>query len=111
MAGYRKVVDAFDKSKKHYYSFQLKSAKWLTLIIKGGESGVDPVEIKEDLEEKDFELKTVHITVQIPQRLYKVELMLSAKKLKKKARYTPSIKFVLYFTDGWLWRSPISGKR
>lgn len=83
---YCKVVEFLEKNNKHFYTYQLKSAKGLKVIIKGIDHQVDPNEIKADLEEKGFGVKNV-INVRnrfkVPQPMFKIELTPDASKIPK----------------------------
>lgn len=83
---YRQVVKELEKTSKQFYTYQLKSTKGLTIVIKGIEAGVDTNEILKALEEQNFEAKSVFNILnknRQPQPLYKVELLPDGKKLKK----------------------------
>lgn len=83
---YRKTVSEFEKRKKNFYTYQLKSAKGLQVVIKGIDSCVDPEELKCSLENKGFKVKTVsniRNRERAPQPLFRVELMPGDIKLKK----------------------------
>ena len=88
---YRKVVAHFETLKKNFYTYQLKGSKGLQIVIKGIDSCIEPVEIKESLEEKGFKVKNV-INIRnrekIPQPLFRVELEPGDMKLKKKMKLT-----------------------
>lgn len=95
---YRKVRDYLDASKLHYYTYQLKSARGLAVVIKGIESSVSSDDIKTDLEAQGFEIKYVTNVLnrdKIPQPMFKVELEPTTEKIKgKHAIY--SLGYVLY---------------
>jgi len=97
---YRKVIETLDKMSKHYYTYQLKSAKGITAVIKGIESSVDPIEIKKDLEGQGLEIKNVFNIFnrhKIPQPMFKVELMPSGKKIKQGQEHPIyKVRYVLY---------------
>ncbi len=83
---YRKIIEELDTQAKNYYTYQLKSAKGLSVVIKGIESSCDPNDIKEDLENQGFKIKNIFNIFnkdKIPQPMFKVELMPSDRKLKK----------------------------
>lgn len=83
---YRLVVTNFDSSKRSYYTYQLKSSKGLSVVIKGIESDVDPDEIKEALGEAGFIAKSVFNIKnkeKRPQPLFRIDLEPESKKLKK----------------------------
>ena len=83
---YRKVVSDFEASKKNFYTYQLKCSKGLQVVIKGIDSNVDPIEIKQSLEDKGYKIKNVmniRNRNKIPQPLFRVELEPGDIKLKK----------------------------
>ena len=83
---YRKISLYLNNSNKNFYSYQLKSSKGLTVVIKGIESSVEPTEIKEALEELGYQIKVV-VNIfnkdKIPQPMFRVELEPNDDKLKK----------------------------
>ena len=83
---YRKISLYLNDCKKNFYTYQLKSSKGLTVVIKGIESSVEPVEIKEALEELGYQIKVV-VNIfnkdKIPQPMFRVELEPNEEKLKK----------------------------
>lgn len=96
---YRKVINYLDENNKGYYTYQLKSAKGLIVVIKGIESNVDPSEIKKDLESQGFQIKVVSNILnweKIPQPMFKVELEPSATKSKKGTHDIYNVRYVLY---------------
>lgn len=85
-SNYRKIVNLFDKLKKSYYTYQLKSSKGLSVVLKGIEPFVECDEIKTALSDEGFQIKSVfNIQNQkkIPQPLFRVELEFDSKLLKK----------------------------
>ncbi|GBP08613.1 hypothetical protein EVAR_91010_1 [Eumeta japonica] len=56
---YRKITAELDKDKKDYYTYQLKSAKGMQIVLKGIDSCVDPLEpmFRVELEPNDTKLK------------------------------------------------------
>ena len=89
---FRKIVDNFDSENKNYYTYQLKSAKGLKVILKGIDSSVPIEEIKEALESEGFEVKSVHNILnknKIPQPLFRVEISFNSSQLKKKSSSHP----------------------
>lgn len=89
---YRKIVELFDKEQKKYYTYQLKSTKGLVVIIKGIDSSVSPDEIKEELAEEGYEVKSVTNIInnnKIPQPMFKVELTFDSSRIKKKGATHP----------------------
>ncbi|GBP10733.1 Nucleic-acid-binding protein from transposon X-element [Eumeta japonica] len=56
---YRKITAELDKNKKDYYTYQLKSAKGMQIVLKGIDSCVDPLEpmFRVELEPNDIKLK------------------------------------------------------
>lgn len=97
---YCKVVDLLEKQNKHFYTYQLKSAKGLKVIIKGIDHQVDPNDIKADLEEAGFEIKNI-VNVRnrnkIPQPMFKIELTPEASKVPKgKVHPIYNVQYILY---------------
>lgn len=83
---YRKVTKEFDLLKKSYYTFQLKSAKGLCVVLKGIDHDVNPKEIKEALENEGFQAKNVHNIInkdKVPQPMFRIELEPRIFNLKK----------------------------
>jgi len=74
---YRKIVATLEDKNKFFYTFRLKSAKGVTVVIKGIESNVKPTEISEELAKKGFQIKNV-INIfnrdKKPQPMFRVEL-------------------------------------
>lgn len=97
---YRIVTSYLDKEKKNYYTYQLKSSKGLSVVIKGIESSVDPNEIKHALSEKGFEAKLVTNILnknRVAQPMFKIELIPTASKLKKNQTHPIySIQYLLH---------------
>lgn len=85
-ANYRKIIDLFDKSKKSYYTYQLKSSKGLSVVLKGIEPFVESGEVKDALNEAGFLVKSV-FNIQnrnkVPLSLFRVELEFDPKTLSK----------------------------
>jgi len=80
------VTRYLDEAGKGYYTYQLKSAKGLQVVIKGIESSVTSSEIIVALKEKNFNAKTVINILnrnKEPQPLFKVELEPSSEKNNK----------------------------
>lgn len=74
---YRIVIDDFDKNNKNYYTYKLKSAKGLIVVIKGIESSVSINEVKEAIISGGYEVKSVQNIKnrnKIPQPLFRVEI-------------------------------------
>lgn len=83
---YCKIVGLLEKKNKKYYTYQLKSAKGLKVVIKGIDHNVDPNDIKADLEELGFKIKNVaniRNRLKIPQPMFKVELTAESSKPPK----------------------------
>ncbi|CAD7093690.1 unnamed protein product [Hermetia illucens] len=83
---YCQVVSWLDGKGSHYYTYQLKSAKGLRVIIKGIDSDVDPNDIISDLKTKGFDVKTAHNVLnksKIPQPMFKIELTAESSKIPK----------------------------
>lgn len=96
--GYRKIVAALEEKGKYFYTYCLKSAKGITVVIKGIESTVQPEEISEELTKMNFKVKSVINIINRdgnPQPMFKVELEPEVKKTKgKHAIY--DIRYLLY---------------
>lgn len=76
-SSHRDVTKYLDDAKKSYYTYQLKSAKGLQVVIKGIESTVKTDEIIAALKTKNFNAKSVINIMnknKEPQPLFKVEL-------------------------------------
>ena len=72
---YRIATKAQDEAKNKYYTYQLKSSKGLVVVMKGIDSNVNSEKIKEALEKKGFNTKTVFNILnkeKIPPTLFKV---------------------------------------
>lgn len=85
-SSHRSVTKYLDEAGKSYYTYQLKSAKGLQVVIKGIESSVTSSEIIAALKEKNFNAKTVINILnrnKEPQPLFKVELEPSSQKNNK----------------------------
>lgn len=98
VSGYRKVVDLLENQNKNYYTYQLKSAKGFSVVIKGIESSIDIKDLKEDLQEKGFKIKNIiNIKNQnnVPQPMFKVELEPETAKIKGKHPIY-DLRYVLY---------------
>lgn len=99
-AYYCKVVELLEKQNKNFYTFQLKSAKGLKVVLKGIDHNVDPDEIKADLVEKGFEIKhvsNIRNRYKIPQPMFKVELMPEASKAPRgKPHPIYNIQYILH---------------
>jgi len=83
---YRTVVKDLTANNKNFYTYQLKSSRGLTVVLKGIDSDVDPNEIKEALGELGFHAKTVTNIFnkkKEPQPMFRVELLPDLAKLKK----------------------------
>ena len=96
---FRIFRDYLDSLNKHYYTYQLKSARGLCVVIKGLESDTDIIEIKEDLEEQGFKVKNIMNIFnknKIPQPMFKVELESENAKTDGKNHPIYSLRYVLY---------------
>lgn len=97
-SNFKNIVDWLDKVGTPYYTYQLKSQKGLSVIIKGIEANVNPAEIKEELEQKNFKVKSI-INIfnkdKIPQPMFKVEIDLENQKIKGKHKIY-DLKYLLY---------------
>jgi len=83
---YRIVVKDLEENNKNFYTYQLKSSKGISAVIKGIDSEVDPDEIKNALGELGFHAKAVINIVnknKVPQPMFKVDLMPGLQNLKK----------------------------
>ncbi len=83
---FKLVRDSFDQTGKNYYTYQLKSARGIMIVLKGLESHIPLDEIKEDLEGQGFKIKNIaNITNRnkVPQPMFRVELEPSNEKYKK----------------------------
>lgn len=83
---FRKVTNNFDEKKKNYYTYQLKSAKGLSVVIKGIESSVPTSEIKDALQSEGYEVKSIVNVInknKIPQPLFRVEIAFDKHMIKK----------------------------
>lgn len=98
VAAYRKVVMLLDKENKNYYTYQLKSSKGLSVVLKGIEPSIAIDELKEDLNEKGFRVKNI-INIKNknnePQPMFKVELEPETAKIKGKHPIY-DLRYVLY---------------
>lgn len=97
---YCQVVSWLDGKGSHYYTYQLKSAKGLRVIIKGIDSDVDPNDIISDLKTKGFDVKTAHNVLnksKIPQPMFKIELTPESSKIPKgKIHPIYHVKYILH---------------
>ena len=85
-AKYRDVVKDLEANGKKFYTYQLKSSKGISAVIKGIEPDVDPEEIKEALGDSGFHVKAVINIVnrnKVPQPMFKVDLLANTQILKK----------------------------
>jgi len=83
---FRTVVTDLKANNKDHYTYQLKSSKGITVVIKGIESEVDPDEIKNELGELGFHARAVINIVNknnAPQPMFKVDLLPGLQNLKK----------------------------
>ena len=83
---FKKITSDLEQNKKSFYTYQLKSRKGITVVIKGIEPNVDTTEILEALEFQGFSVKSVFNILnkdKIVQPLYRVELEPDNKKLKR----------------------------
>lgn len=95
--GFRALVNYFDQAHKRYYTYQLKSQKGLTVVIRGIESSVDVSEIHSALKEKGFHAKTITNIVnreKVPQPLFRLELEPDTGKDKERDIY--KLRYLLY---------------
>jgi len=83
---YRVLSKYLTENKKNFYTYQLKSSKGMQVVLNSIDSEVTPAEITKALQEKGFSAKTVFNILnrdRKPQPLFKVELELKNKPLKK----------------------------
>jgi len=83
---YRIVVKEFETNNKNFYTYQLKSSKGLTVVIKGIDPDVDPNEIKDALGDLGFHAKSVTNIInkkKLPQPMFRIELLPGTAKMKK----------------------------
>ena len=76
----------FEKNKTSFYSYQLKSAKGMQIVLKGIDSYVNPEEVKDALMIQGFKVKNftnIMNREKIPQPLFRVELEPNNIQLKK----------------------------
>lgn len=97
---YRKIIADFEKNKMVYYTYQLKSAKGMQIVLKGIDSSVDPEEVKIALIENEFKVKNVaniRNRERVPQPMFRVELEPNDVKLKKNECHPVyNLKFLLH---------------
>lgn len=97
---YCSIVNLLERKKKNFYTYQLKSAKGLKVVIKGIDSNVDTEDIKNDLEEKGFKIKSVNKIInrlKVPQPMFKIELTPEGSKAPKgKIHPIYEIRYVLH---------------
>lgn len=97
---YCKVVGLLEEKNKKFYTYQLKSAKGLKVVIKGIDHSVEPNEIKADLEKLGFKIKSVaniRNRIKIPQPMFKVELTAEGSKPPKGQPHPIyNVQYVLY---------------
>lgn len=89
---FRAIVNKFDTEKKNYYTYQLKSAKGLNVIIKGIDSTVPISDIKNALQSEGYEVKSIHNILnknKIPQPLFRVEIEFNSNNIRKKGDNHP----------------------
>lgn len=95
--GFRALVNFFDQAHKRYYTYQLKSQKGLTVVIRGIESSVDVNEIHSALKEKGFHAKAITNILnreKIPQPMFRLELEPDVGKDKERDIY--NLRYLLY---------------
>lgn len=82
---YRTVSKHFIDMKKNFYTYQLKSCRGLAVVVKGIDSDVPPNEVKEALEARGFNVRSVSNILnrgKVPQPMFKVDLFPDALRLK-----------------------------
>lgn len=97
---YCAITDLLEKEKKNFYTYQLKSAKGLKVVLKGIDHNVNTEDIKKDLERLGFNIKNVSRMLnkqKIPQPMFKVELTPeSSKPPKGETHPIYDVKYVLH---------------
>lgn len=97
---YCRIIKLLENKNKNYYTYQLKSAKGLKVIIKGIDSNVDTEDIKNALEGKGFKIKNVNKIInrlKVPQPMFKIELTPEGSKAPKgKSHPIYDIRYVLH---------------
>lgn len=89
---YKKLVQVFNSENRSYYTYQLKSSKGLVVVLKGIDSTVPSDEIKDELQKKGFEVKSIINIInkdKVPQPLFKIELTYESSIIKKKGETHP----------------------
>ncbi|GBP96766.1 Nucleic-acid-binding protein from transposon X-element [Eumeta japonica] len=97
---YRKLVKSLDLEKKSYYTYQLKSAKGLVVVVKGIDSSVPLADIKDALELEGYEVKSVFNILnknKVPQPMFKIEIAINYSQMRKKGEVHPiyNLKYLL----------------
>lgn len=83
---HRLLTKFLDEAGKNFYTYQLKSARGLQVVLKGIEATVSTTEIVEALKEKNFNAKMVMNILnknKEPQPMFKIELEPERQTLKK----------------------------
>lgn len=97
---YCAIVNLLEKDNKNFYTYQLKSAKGLKIILKGIDSNVNTEDIKNDLESQGFKVKIVSKVLnkqKVPQPMFKVELTPEGSKVPKgKIHPIYDVRYVLH---------------
>lgn len=89
---YRKLVNCLDSEKRSYYTYQLKSAKGLIVVIKGIDSAVPVNDLQDALEKEGYEVKSIHNILnrnKIPQPMFRVEITFNSSQIKTKGEPHP----------------------
>ena len=108
------MVASFESEKRNYYTYQLKSSKGLVVVVKGIDSSVPTNEIKEEIEAKGFEVKSVINILnkdKIPQPMFKVELTFESSQVKKKGDTHPIYDVIRLCNRRITLEEPIKQKR
>lgn len=74
---YRNVVSYFEKNKRNFYTYQMKAMRAFSVVIKGIDASVKCDDIKDELEEKGFKVRTViniKNKLKVPQPMFRIEL-------------------------------------
>lgn len=97
---YRKIVSALETQNKSFYTYQLKSAKGLLIVIKGIDSCVDAEEVKKGLENAGYKVRNainIKNREKVPQPMFRVELEPGDIRLKKNETHPIySLKYLLH---------------
>ena len=84
-------MNKFNAGKKNYYTYQLKSAKGLNVIIKGIDT-VPISDVKNAFQSEGYEVKLIHNILnenKIPQLPFRVKIRFNSNHIKKKGDNHP----------------------